>query len=88
MTRIKRYPDIYYDNMKYLNNRQTSIIDKYKMDEYRCHLVEDQVNGAYNYLSDLMMLHLFMDTRRKRVSKDIKELACDTVKNLVHKTTS
>lgn len=79
MTRIKRYPDIYYDNMKYLNNRQTSIIDKYKMDEYRCHLVEDQVNGAYNYLSDLMMLHLFTDTRRKRVSKDIKELACDTV---------
>lgn len=78
MTRIKRYPDIYYDNMHYLNNRQISIIDKYRMDEYRCHLVEDQVNGAYNYLSDLMMLHLFTDTRRKRVSKDIKELDCDS----------
>ena len=78
MTRIKRYPDRYYDNMRYLNSRQIFIIDKYKMDEYRCCLVEDQINGAYNYLSDLMILHLFTDTRRKRVSKDIKELDCDT----------
>ena len=64
--------------MCYLNNRQASIIEKYKIEEYRENLVEDQINGAYNYLSDLMMLHLFTDTRKKRVSKDIKELDCDT----------
>ena len=64
--------------MCYLNNRQASIIKKYKMEEYRENLVEDQINWAYNYLSDLMMLHLFTDTRKKRVSKDIKELDCDT----------
>lgn len=80
IARIKRYPDVYYDNMCCLNNRQTSIIEKYKMEEYRENLVEDQINGAYNYLSDLMMLHLFTDTRRNRVSKDIKELACDTAR--------
>lgn len=78
IARIKRYPDVYYDNMCYLNNRQASIIEKYKMEEYRGNLVEDQINGAYNYLSDLMMLHLFTDTRKKRVSKNIKELDCDT----------
>lgn len=78
IARIERYPDVYYDNMCYLNNRQASIIEKYKIEEYRENLVEDQINGAYNYLSDLMMLHLFTDTRKKRVSKDIKELDCDT----------
>ena len=78
IARIKRYPDVYYDNMCCLNNRQASIIEKYKMEEYRENFVEDQINGAYNYLSDLMMLHLFTDTRKKRVSKDIKELDCDT----------
>ena len=78
IARIKRYPDVYYDNICCLNNRQASIIEKYKMEEYRENLVEDQINGAYNYLSDLMMLHLFTDTRKKRVSKDIKELDCDT----------
>lgn len=78
MTRIRRYPDIYYDNMCYLNKRQASIIEKYKMEEYRECLIEDQINGAYNYLSDLMILHLFTDTRRKRVSKDINELSCNT----------
>ena len=45
-----------------------SIIEKYEMEEYKENLVEDQINGAYNYLSDLMMLHLFTDTRKKKVS--------------------
>lgn len=52
IARIKRYPDVYYDNMCCLNNRQASIIEKYKMEEYRENFVEDQINGAYNYLSD------------------------------------
>lgn len=79
MTRIRRYPDVYYDNMYYLNSRQTSIIDEYKMKEYRCCLIEDQINGAYNYLSDLMILHLFTEARKNRVSEDIKALNCDGV---------
>lgn len=80
IARIKRYPDVYYDNMCYLNNRQASIIEKYKMEEYRENLIEDQINGAYNYLSDLMILHIFTDTRRNRVSEDIKALNCNGVR--------
>lgn len=77
MTRIKRYPDLYYNNICYLNNRQISIIDQYKLDECRSCLIEDQINGLFNYLSDLMILHLVTDTRRNRISKDIAELDCE-----------
>ena len=74
IARVKRNPDTYYDNMNHLINRQAFIIEKYKMEEYTDRLVEARVNVAYNYLSDLMMLHLLTDARRVRVSRDIDTL--------------
>lgn len=78
MARIRNYPDKYYDNMHYLNNRQISIIYKYEMEEYRYRLIEDQINGAYNYLSDLIILHHFNNARKNRVIQDVKEIECNT----------
>lgn len=79
MDRLRRCPDEYYDNMNYLVNIKSRIVEKYRMEEYRGHLIEDKINIAYNYLSDLMVLHLLTETRKHKVSIDIKALDCDGI---------
>lgn len=80
ISRIQRYPDIYYDNILYLNKRQRTIIDINGMYEYIRYLEDGFINSSFNYLSDLMTLHLINEKREIRVSNEINELHCTTRK--------
>lgn len=67
--RIKKYPDIYYDNIAYLNNKLILLIEKYKVDKHYIDLLKiDHINSIYNYVSDLMQLNLFTEKRKEKIS--------------------
>ena len=69
VARLKRYPDQYFDNVNYINDKLSSIISTYSMgDNINCILNTSRINGIYNYVSDLMQLKLFTIEREKIVS--------------------
>lgn len=75
MARLKKYPDQYLDNINYINDKLSSIISKYSMgDEIRDILNITQINGIYNYVSDLMQLKLFTIKRKETVRNLVDNL--------------
>lgn len=73
MSRVKKYPDIYYDNMCYLNNRLNTLVDDYGLDkQFAISLSVDFIDSIYNYVSDLMTLGLFTDKRKEKINAVIR----------------
>ena len=75
VTRIKRFPEIYFKNLTFLRNKLEKLITMYNMDvKYIDILNIDHIESLYNYISDLMMLKLCTSKRKESVSKEIQNL--------------
>lgn len=75
VTRIKKFPEIYFNNLSFLRDKLERLIKMYDMDiKYINALNIDHVESLYNYTSDLMMLKLCTPKRKELVSKEIQRL--------------
>lgn len=79
--RIKKFPDLYLNNISSLRNESESLIKEYNLDDkYLSILNADHVEGLYNYISDLMMLKLCTSKRKENVSNELQILKFDSTK--------
>lgn len=75
VTRIKKFPDIYFNNLSFLRDKLEKLIVMYDMDvEYIYALNIDHVESVYNYISDLMMAKMCTPKRKETVRKEIQNL--------------
>ena len=75
ITRIKKFPEKYFNNLSFLRDKLEKLIKMYDMDtKYIDALNIDHVESLYNYISDLMMLKICTPKRKEIVSKEIQNL--------------
>lgn len=75
ITRIKKFPEIYFNNLSFLRDKLEKLIDEYNMEsKYKLLLNIDHVESLYNYISDLITLKMCSKERRNRVSNEIRQL--------------
>ena len=86
MTRLKKYPDQYFNNVNFINDKLSSIISRYSMgNKISCVFDTGRINSAYNYVSDLMQLKLFTIERKKSVTNLVDSIIVkpNNVKSMV-----
>lgn len=75
VTRIKKFPEKYFNNLSFLRDKLEKLIKMYDMDtKYIDALNIEHVESLFNYTSDLMMLKQCTPKRKELVSKEIQNL--------------
>lgn len=78
IARIKKFPEVYLNNLSFSRNKLEKLIEKYELDyEYISKLNIDYIESLYNYLSDLLTLGICTVERKHRVSTEIEGLKID-----------
>lgn len=81
VARIKKYPNVYFNNISFLRNKLENLIYEYNFNKvYINSLNIDHIEGLYNYVSDLMTLNLFSLDRKKLVNGEITRFMIDCSK--------
>lgn len=78
ITRIKKFPEIYFNNLSFLRDKLEVLIGKYNLGtKYIDSLNIDHIESLYNYISDLMTLQMCTFERKERVNNEIQKLKID-----------
>ena len=78
ITRIKKFPEIYFNNLSFLRDKLEVLIGKYNLGtNYIDSLNIDHIESLYNYISDLMTLQMCTFERKERVNNEIQKLKID-----------